>query len=212
MSRAPASSAACARAHASTHPSRDNPHSTEDPGQANVFLPGHIYLFTMRFSTLILWMLALDVIFANVQLLERHQAATADCNAVTNDRVLLKRVTLLSKYIFTGKVFGASVGPNGTRVYKVNIRRVIKGDLNDIGVVVKFGTAKSLQFSDATVFVQSFRALDCRPLRMRTYGIFLTERSTESQLRLSLVVEPLVLTLRSLDIIEAAVKGRSISV
>lgn len=169
----------------------------------------------MRFSTLLLWLLALDVICANVQLLEGHQVATSACNTVSTyeyNRVLLKRVTLLSKYIFTGKVFGAVVGPDGTRVYKVNISRVLKGDLNDIGVVVKFGTAKSLRFSDATVFVQSIRPFNCRPMRMRTYAIFLTERRiTESHLKLRLVVEPLVLTLRSLDIIEAAVKGKSIS-
>lgn len=123
----------------------------------------------------------------------------------------MKRVTLLSKYIFTGKVFGARVGPNGTSVYKVNIRRILKGDLNDIGVVVKFGTANSLRFSDATVLVESLRSFECRPIRMRTYGIFLTERKHESHLKLSLVVEPLVLTLPSLEIIEAAVKGKSIS-
>lgn len=167
----------------------------------------------MQFPKLfIVWNLVLDVVCTNVQLLKRDQRATAACNTGTYDRVLLNRVTLHSKYIFTGKVFGAaSVSQNGTRVYKVNIRRVLKGDMNDIGVVVKFGTAKSLRFSDATVFVESFRAFECQPMRMRTYGIFLTERRRGNPVMLSLVVEPLVLTLRSLEIIEAAVKGKSIS-
>lgn len=89
----------------------------------------------------------------------------------------------------------------------MNIRRVLKGDLNDVGVVVKFGGAKSLRFSDATVFVRS-SAVIC-PLRVRTYGIFLTERRHGAGMMwLSLVVEPLVLNLRSIEIIEAAIKGQ----
>lgn len=144
-------------------------------------------------------LLVLDV----ASVLERR--ATSSCSTSTYDETLLKRVTLLSKYIFTGKVCGVSVSPNGT-TYKVNVRRVLKGDLDDIGVVVKFGTANSLRFSDATVFVKSFQAFQCRQLRLRTYGIFLTERGKKSS-KLRLVVEPLVLSLRSLEIIEAAVKG-----
>ncbi|KOB71074.1 Uncharacterized protein OBRU01_12219 [Operophtera brumata] len=158
-------------------------------------------------KSFIVWMLALDVICANVQLVRRYQRETSACINGTYDRVTLKRVTLHSKYIFTGKVFSASMS-NGTRVYKVNIRRVLKGDLNDIGVSVKFGTAKSLRFSDATVLVKSFRAFECRLLRIRTYGIFLTERRHGHPITLSLVIQPLVLTLRSLEIIEAAVKGK----
>ncbi|KAJ8735615.1 hypothetical protein PYW07_007235 [Mythimna separata] len=135
--------------------------------------------------------------------------AVSACNTtVTYNKVLLKHVTLLSKYVFTGKVFGVKSGYNGTRIYKVNIRRVLKGDLNDIGVLVKFGTAKSLLFSDATIFVES-SSVSCPPLRVRTYGIFLTEKRRDGDtLWLSLVIEPLVLTLRSIEIIEAVVKGK----
>lgn len=132
---------------------------------------------------------------------------TRNCNTVEYDKVLLKRVTLISKYVFTGKVFGVS-SVNGSRVYKVNIRRVLKGDLNEIGVV-RFGTAHSLRFSDATVLVESSHAFKCPTLRLRTYAIFLTEKHQEKGvLRLSLVVEPVLLTLRNIEIIEAAVKGR----
>lgn len=138
----------------------------------------------------------------------KHSLVSNNCNIVSYDRVLLKRLTLLSKYIFTGKVYGVRSGINKTRIYKVNIRRVLKGDLNDVGVAVKFGTAEALRFSDATVLVESSHSATCPPLRMRTYAIFLTERKRgEGGLWLSLVVEPVLLTLRSIQIIEAAVKG-----
>lgn len=163
-------------------------------------------------TSFVLLILLSDIVNANVRSVQpqrrRQRFAVSACNStLTYDRVLLKRLTLLSKYVFTGKVFGVHKDFNGTRVYKVNIRRVLKGDLNDIGVVVKFGTPKSLRFSDATVFVESAEAM-CQPLRVRTYGIFLTEKHDQNSMWLSLVVEPLVLTLRSIDIIEAAVKGK----
>lgn len=165
----------------------------------------------MAFGSFILLMFVLDTVAADAQLVKhaRQRQAVSACNtSVTYNKVLLKHVTLLSKYVFTGKVFGVKSGYNGTRIYKVNIRRVLKGDLNDIGVLVKFGTANSLRFSDATIFVES-SSISCRPLRVRTYGIFLTEKTRYGDtLWLSLVIEPLVLTLRSIGIIEAVVKGK----
>lgn len=126
---------------------------------------------------------------------------------VIHDKVALKRATLLSKFIFTGKVFSVNT-VNNARVYKVNIRRVLKGDLNDIGVVVRFGKAKSLRFSDATVLVESLAVSKCPPLRVRTYAIFLTEKRRERDMvSLRLVVEPVLLTLKNLEIIDATIKG-----
>lgn len=160
----------------------------------------------MAVGSFILLMFALDMAATEAQLL--RPAVSACDTSVTHNKVLLKHVTLLSKYVFTGKVFGVKSGYNGTRIYKVNIRRVLKGDLNDIGVLVKFRTAKSLRFSDATIFVES-SSISCPPLRVRTYGIFLTEKRRDGgTLWLSLVIEPLVLTLRSIGIIEAVVKGK----
>lgn len=159
---------------------------------------------------------AMDVVTIVVQCVQdeaqphtHHRYAMSACNTnVAYDRILLKHVTLLSKYVFTGKVFDINRGNNGTRVFKVNIRRVLKGDLNDIGVTVKFGTSKALRFSHATVFVES-ASISCIPLCVQTYGIFLREQKREGgTLCLSLVIEPLVLTLRSIEIIETAVKGK----
>ncbi|KAF9816256.1 hypothetical protein SFRURICE_003807 [Spodoptera frugiperda] len=157
----------------------------------------------MGLAWFILLMFALDTVTTDAPRARLPPAVSACNTSVSYNKVLLKHVTLLSKYVFTGKVFGVKSGYNGTRIYKVNIRRVLKGDLNDIGVLVKFGTAKSLRFSDATIFVES-SSISCPPLRVRTYGIFLTEKRRQGgTLWLSLVIEPLVLTLRSIGIIEA---------
>jgi hypothetical protein len=152
--------------------------------------------------------LSLFILVLQLTKAELYSENLRNCNSVY-DKVLLKRVTLLSKYVFTGKVYGANY-TNGTKVYKVNIRRVLKGDLNEIGVTVKFGKPKSLRFSDATIMVEGLQT-KCPPLRVRTYAIFLTEkRHIEGAFKLSLVIEPVVLTLRNIEIIEAAVKGKSI--
>lgn len=142
--------------------------------------------------------------------LRKQRYATSACDSsVTYDKVLLKRLTLLSKYVFTGKVYAVTTGHNETRVYKVNIRRVLKGDLSGTGFKVKFGTPKSLRFSDATVLVESTFRSPCPPLRVRNYGIFLTEKKKrKGTIKLNLVVEPIILTLRSIDIVEAVVKGK----
>lgn len=167
-----------------------------------------LFTLTMGLAWFILLMFALDTVTTDAPRARLPPAVSACNTSVSYNKVLLKHVTLLSKYVFTGKVFGVKSGYNGTRIYKVNIRRVLKGDLNDIGVLVKFGTAKSLRFSDATIFVES-SSISCPPLRVRTYGIFLTEKRREGgTLWLSLVIEPLVLTLRSIGIIEAVVKGK----
>lgn len=167
----------------------------------------------MRVLAIALLSLTLDTVNPEVETAayseSRQLPFSAGCNFVSFDRVLLKRLTLLSKYIFTGRVYGVSVVDNDTRVYKVNIRRVLKGDLHDIGVAVKFGTAKSLRFSDATVLVEGSQSVKCSLLRVRTYAIFLTKKKHEEGLpRLKLVVEPVLLTLRNIEIIEAAIKGK----
>ncbi|CAG4989962.1 unnamed protein product [Colias eurytheme] len=160
--------------------------------------------------TLTLHVINADVNFSGIERTDykRLQQKNACPTYTTHDKVLLKRVTMISKYIFTGKVHSVHSG-NNTRVYKVKIRRVLKGDLNEINVPSRFGKAASLRFSDATVLVQSTLDLKCPPLRVRTYVIFLTVKKNcdeEGPVRLKLVLEPVLLTLRNIDIIEAAIK------
>lgn len=167
----------------------------------------------MRVLAITLLSLTLDIVNTDVQTpaySESRRQPFSGCNLVAYDSVLLKHVTLLSKYIFTGRVYGVSAVDSDTRVYKVNIRRVLKGDLHDIGVAVKFSTAKSLRFSDATVLVDGLQSVKCPLLRVRSYAIFLTEnKHDEGVPRLKLVVHPVLLTLRNIEIIEAAIKGKN---
>lgn len=144
-----------------------------------------------------------------VRVLHRRQRfASFNCSTVYS-KVFLKRVTLLSKYIFTGRVYAVNIGYNDSRTYKVTIRRVLKGDLNDVGVVVKFGAAEDLRFSGASIWVESFRAFKCPLFRLRSYAIFLTEKKRDvGHPQLDLVAEPVPLTLRHVEIIDSAVKGK----
>lgn len=181
-------------------------------GSACTFLTHVTFqFFDMRVLTITLLFLTLDVVHTaqTPVYTESRRQTFSGCNLVAYDRVLLKQVTLLSKYIFTGRVYGVTTVDNDIRVYKVNIRRVLKGDLHDIGVAVKFGTANSLRFSDATVLVDGSQSVKCSLLRVRSYAIFLTEQKHEEGVhRLKLVVEPVLLTLRNIEIIEAAIKGK----
>lgn len=164
---------------------------------------------------LILLALSLDVVNMDVRLSDcavphRRQRYTYTCNVnVIYDKVLLKRVTLSSKYIFTGRVFDV-YSDNETRIYRVFIRRVLKGDFNDTSVDVKLKKSDSIPFSKATILVETSKAFKCRPLRVRTYAIFLIEKkSSDTPLRLKLTIEPVLLTLHNIDIIEAVIKGKS---
>ncbi|CAG9581469.1 unnamed protein product [Danaus chrysippus] len=138
----------------------------------------------------------------------RRHRRTSGCNTnVYYDKVLLKNATLRSQYIFTGKVNNVSFG-NTSRTYSVNISRVMKGNINDISANVKYKTINSVSFIDTTISVRSLKSLKCSTLRVRTYAIFLTKCSKYRQtLRLNLVIDPVLLTLRNIDIIEAAIKG-----
>lgn len=162
---------------------------------------------------LMLLALPMDVVNMDVQLYERARVTSSRqrrafaCNiSVTYDNDILKEATLRSTYIFIGKVYSVN-SDNTKRVYRVTIRRVLKGDLNDLGLHKKVGNIKSLIFSGATILVESVKDFRCSPLRFRMYAIFLTERK-HTAFRLNLVLEPVLLTLRNIDIIEAAIKGK----
>lgn len=165
---------------------------------------------------LILLALSLDVVNMDVQLSDcavpyRPQCHTYTCNInVIYDKVLLKRMTLSSKYIFTGRVFDI-YSNNETRIYRVFIGRVLKGDFNaTTSVDVKLKKSESTPFSKATILVQTSKAFKCRPLRVRTYAIFLIEKkSSDAPLLLKLIMVPVLQILRNIDTIEAAIKGKS---
>lgn len=132
---------------------------------------------------------------------------------IVENEVVLRRVTSLAKYIFTGKIHGVDTVYNEVlkkkrKLYKVYIRRVVKGDLDDIMERVRFGSPRALSFTGANVLVESVSRHNCPPLRLRTYAIFLSDmRRKGNKSSLHLLVDPVPLNLQRLERIEAAVKG-----
>lgn len=141
---------------------------------------------------------------------------TSECifnSTVIDNDVILRRVTLSAHFIFTGKIYSVETLYNDVlrrnrNVYKVLIRRVIKGELEILNAV-KFSSSRALRFSGTSVLVESNPSFSCPTLRLRTYAIFLSKlRHKENSTRLYLTVDPVPLNLYRLERIEAAVKGK----
>lgn len=163
-----------------------------------------------------------------------HPFCQFNTTLIENADILLRTVEQ-SKYIFTGKVLNVRHAPRipntGRRkdqhIYKIFIRRVIKGELNDLSDV-HFEATRKKSFNGATVFVTRERkpGEQCEPSpRVRYSAIFLADRTDDddddfededesynderrpSSGGLTLVVDPIPLSLYHLDRINAAVKG-----
>lgn len=125
-----------------------------------------------------------------------------------------------SKYIFTGKVLNVkkskpTEGARGKRsnVYRVYMRRVLKGSVSELKSFVKFEAGLDT-LSGATVVVERPRAREsCAPApRPRLSAIFLSDGvfTDVPRLipRLRLLTDPVPLTLYHLDRVNAAVTGK----
>lgn len=158
--------------------------------------------------TLILLTLTLNIVYMDARLRRGVMAGRFACYDVSavEDEAILKRAAEISNYVFVGRVKAVKFWKRIV-LYEVSLRRVIKGDLEDVGVKVPFRTTSSLRFSGASVLVES--SFQCRPIRTGMFALFLTERSKREASQLALVVEPVLLTLRSLERIEAAIRGES---
>ncbi|CAG9796553.1 unnamed protein product [Diatraea saccharalis] len=150
----------------------------------------------------------------------RHRAALPPCSfneSIIEDEWSLMEAIGKSKYIFTAKVLNVKkfkLYDDGIKsnLYRVNLRRVLKGSLSDLRV--KEGTGESQ--SGWTLAVEKIRVLDsCAPgPRPRLSAIFLCSGvRADSQRgpspRLQLLTDPVPLTLYHLDRINAAVKAKS---
>lgn len=157
--------------------------------------------------TLIILTLTLNIVNMDVRL--RRDAVADRCTKtgarVIEDDRILKRAIETSNYVFVGRITSVRI-LEGIVLYKVSLRRVVKGDLREVGVEVRFGTASSLRFSGASVLVESVSS--CSRIRQGMHAVFFTEKRTGVDMRLAFVVEPIMLTLRSLEKIEAVVQGK----
>lgn len=148
---------------------------------------------------------------------------------VIEDTELLLKTIQASKYIFTGKVLNLHNVPRNSRfgrsgdkhVFKIFIRRVLKGNLNELADV-HFEPTHKKNFNGATVYVLRDKHSDenCTPSpRVRYSAIFLADSKINFEDEydeshdvgsegLRLVVDPVPLSLYHLDRINAAVKGK----
>lgn len=154
----------------------------------------------------------------------RHRAVLPPCNfneTIIEDEWSLMEAIGKSKYIFTGKVLSVkkikSVD-DGSRsnLYRVYLRRVLKGSLRDLRLFVKMeGSEETL--SGSTLIAELPHAREsCAPSpRPRLSAIFLStgeyaDAGRGPTPRLQLLTDPLPLTLYHLDRVNAAVKGKEI--
>lgn len=183
----------------------------------------------MRVS-IIIYVIALAIVAAEIRIKgkvrkrythRRHRAILPSCNfneTIIQDEWSLMEAIGKSKYIFTGKVLNVKKSkPEGTRgkrsnLYRVYMRRVLKGSVSELKAFVKFEEG-SEALSGATVVVERPRAREsCAPApRPRLSAIFLSDGVFTDVPRpiprLRLLTDPVPLTLYHLDRVNAAVKG-----
>lgn len=138
---------------------------------------------------------------------------------ITNDYEILSSAVSESKYVFTARVLSVRKIKRGGKpkgkvfmYYKLYIRRVMKGDIDQLRTHVFSGDQHTL--NGAIVFVEWLQTNKCAyKLYRHSSGIFLSDGFYEvsrggNKPRLRLLNEPLPLSLYDLDRINAALKGK----
>lgn len=155
----------------------------------------------------------------------RHRAILPPCNfneSLIEDEWALMEAIGKSKFIFTGKVLTVKkfrsmqeIRVKRSNLYRVYMRRVLKGDESELKMFVKQEGLNVDSISGSTVMVERPHARDsCAPSpRPRLSAIFLSDGLLADNKRgaiqhLRLLTDPVPLTLYHLDRINAAVKGK----
>ncbi|KAI5640608.1 agrin-like isoform X2 [Phthorimaea operculella] len=187
----------------------------------------------MRFSMVIVYVIAAAIVAGGEFRIRgkvrkrytahrRHREILPPCHfneTIIDDEWSLMEAIGKSKFIFTGKVLHVrklkGLEDKRSNLYRVYLRRVLKGDLGELKGFVKVeGIDETL--TGSTVMAERPRAREwCAPApRPRLSAIFLSDGAFTDVLRgptprLRLVTDPVPLTLYHLDRINAAVKGKS---
>ncbi|XP_073957154.1 agrin-like isoform X3 [Choristoneura fumiferana] len=185
----------------------------------------------MKLSMVIVYVIAAAIVGAEIRIRgkvrkrssaqRRHRAILPPCpfneTIIENEWSLMEAIGK-SKYIFTGKVLNVKKyrsmqdSRKRSNLYKVHLRRVLKGDVSELRTFVKSeGSPETL--SGSVLTAERPRARDsCAPgPRPRLSGIFFSNVGYSSAIRgptthLQLLTDPVPLTLYHLDRINAAVK------
>ncbi|XP_041975156.1 agrin-like isoform X2 [Aricia agestis] len=171
---------------------------------------------------ILLLLLYYTVIYGDHELNRKREARktnmTVKCGlneTITNDYEILASAVSESKYIFTARVLSVRKVKRGAAPhlkifmsYKLYIRSMMKGDVEDLRSHVVLGDARTL--NGAIVYVDWLRTSECAyRLYRHSSGIFLSDGFHENygwKTRLRLLYEPLPLSLYDLDRVNAALK------
>lgn len=138
---------------------------------------------------------------------------------ITNDYEILSSAVSESKYVFTARVLsvrkikrGGRPSPRVFMSYKLYVRQVMKGDVEEMRTHIFSGDVRTL--NGAIVFVDWLRTNKCAyRLYRHSSGIFLSDGfyqgyNSGNEPRMRLLNEPLPLSLYDLDRVNAALKGK----
>lgn len=131
-------------------------------------------------------------------------------NSILRNNDTLKRIVLASKYIFTGKISGELRRKRGKvkkKIFKVFVRRVLKGDVGDLSDAINFETRTFNSSNRAYVFVEgkSWKK-DCSSgFQLGSAALLFSGGEFDSPLKL--LVDPVPMKLEYVRRVKAVIKG-----
>lgn len=134
-------------------------------------------------------------------------------NSVFRNNDTLRRIVFASKYIFTGKISSVvrKRGKVRRKIYKVFVRRVLKGDVGVLSDVLYFETRTQNSSNRAYVFVEgkSWRRGCMSPPRGWAALLF---SGGEFSSPLKLLVDPVPTNLESVRRVKTALRGKKLTI
>lgn len=138
---------------------------------------------------------------------------------ITNDYEILLSVVSEAKYVFTGRILNVKkIKRNDGRarkvyqLFKVYIRQVLKGVIDDLKKYVTFGQHRTL--NSGVVILELLLENRCGfRFKRRSSAIFLSDdvyrMTNHKKMKLRLLKEPVVLTNLSFDKVRESLKGKN---
>lgn len=135
-------------------------------------------------------------------------------NSIFKNNDTLKRVVFASKYIFTGKISSFQKKRRGNEkfkrnVFKVFVRRVLKGDIGALSDILNFETRTTNSSSRAYVFAEGGAVRKGCAGASNGWAALMFSREFSSPLKL--LIDPVPTSLESVRRIKAVLRGKSIT-
>lgn len=130
-------------------------------------------------------------------------------NSIFRNNDTLKRIVFASKYIFTGKISSEARRKRGKvkkKIFKVFVRRVLKGDVGGLSDVLNFETRTLNSSNRAYVFVEGkSRKKECTVLPQGWAALLFSGGNFDSPMKL--LVDPVPMNLEGVRRVKAVIKG-----